>query len=101
MTRILNEITGQVTATCGLAMDADELRLVWANARGAAMTIDRRLSVEQFLKTSPPRLGVGNKIMARMSAQPFSLISHNHTFYVWSVDVDYHLIHLTNQGKKV
>ena len=54
MTRILNEITGQVTATCGLAMDADELRLVWANARGAAMTIDRRLSVEQFFKNITP-----------------------------------------------
>ena len=40
MTRLLDEFADQVAFTWGLAMDADELRLVWTNMRGAAMTID-------------------------------------------------------------
>ena len=54
MTRSLNEITDQVTETLGLAMDANDFRLVWANTRGAATTVDRRLSVEEFLNTNRP-----------------------------------------------
>ena len=37
-----------------VAMDADELRLVWTHMRGTAMTIDRRLTVEQTLNINRP-----------------------------------------------
>ena len=37
------------TSRWGLAMDADELRLVWADMRGTALTSGRRLTVEQTL----------------------------------------------------
>ena len=39
-TRLLDEIADQVAFAWGLAMDADELRLVWTDMRGTAMTID-------------------------------------------------------------
>ena len=54
MTRLLNEITDQATATWGIAMDADELRLVWTDTLGTAMAIDGRLSVEQTLNINRP-----------------------------------------------
>ena len=54
MTRLLDEIADQVAVTWGLAVDADELRLVWTDMRGTALTIDRRLSVEQTLDINRP-----------------------------------------------
>ena len=54
MTRLLDEIADQVAFTWGRTMDADELRLVWTHMRGTAMTIDRRLTVEQTLNINRP-----------------------------------------------
>ena len=100
MTRLLNEITDQATATWGIAMDADELRLVWTDTLGTAMAIDGRLSVEQTLNINRPSWCREQDHGPNVD-QPFSLISHNHTFYVWSVAVDNQLIRRTNRKKKV
>ena len=54
MTRLLDELADQVAVTWGPAMDTDELRLVWTDTRGTAMTIDRRLSVEQTFYINGP-----------------------------------------------
>ena len=60
-------------------MDTDELRLVWTDMLGTAMTIDRRLTGEQTLNINRPSW-CREQIMVITSAQPFSLIFHNHTF---------------------
>ena len=52
MTRLLDTIADQVAVTWGLAMDTDELRLVWTDMR--ALTIDRRLTAEQTLNINRP-----------------------------------------------
>ena len=54
MTRLLGELSGQVAVTWGVAIDPDELRLVWTDDRGTAFTIDGRLSVQQPLKINRP-----------------------------------------------
>ena len=99
VTRLLNEITDQATATWGIAMDADELRLVWTDTLGTAMAIDGRLSVEQTLNINRPSWCREQDHGPNVD-QPFSLISHNHTFYVWSVAVDNQLIRRTNRKKR-
>ena len=53
-TSIINEITDQVIPTWGLTIDGNELRLVWTNTGGAGTTVDRRLSVLQFLNIHFP-----------------------------------------------
>ena len=54
MARFLDEISDQVAVMWGVAIDADELRLMWTHMRGAALTIDRRLSAEQTLNINRP-----------------------------------------------
>ena len=39
-TRLLDKIADQVAITWGLAMDADELRLVWTDMRGTVYSTD-------------------------------------------------------------
>lgn len=54
MTRLLDEISDRVAVTWGVAIDPDELRQVWADNRRTALTVDRRLSVEQTLNINRP-----------------------------------------------
>ena len=54
MTRLPNEISDPVAVTWGVAIDPDELRLVWTDTRCTALTIERRLPVEQTLNIKRP-----------------------------------------------
>ena len=54
MARLLDEIADQVAVTWGTAMDSDELLFVWTDMRGTAVTIDRRLFVEQTPNINRP-----------------------------------------------
>ena len=54
MTRLRDELSDQVAVTWGFAIDPNELRLVWTDDRGTALTIDRRLSVQQTLNITRP-----------------------------------------------
>ena len=85
MTRLLDEIADQVAFTWGLAMHADELRLVWTNMRGTARPL-----IDAFLSNKLQTLTalLGAEIMALMLIQPFSRIFHNRTLFVWFVVVD-------------
>ena len=98
MTRLLDEIADQVAVTWVLAMDADELRLVWTDMRGRALTIDRRLTVEQTLNINRP--SCQEQDHGPDVGPTLSLIFHNHTFFVRCVVVDYPLTLRTNQEKR-